>query len=308
MVGAGPTNLAAAIYTAREDIATLILEKKTIGGLAALTDKVDNYPGFANGVSGLELAQQLQLQAERFGAKIELGEVTNIKPLTKGLLAVTVDDDQVYRARTVLLGSGSSWRRLRIPGEDQFYGRGVHNCATCDGAFYRNQRLIVVGGGNSAAQESLFLTKFARKIDVLIRGSAWRATDVLINQIAKNPKIKVHFHHQLQSIEGDLKPLPKVKQVQVIDTRTDDTTNWPADGVFVFIGLLPATGFLAQTAVELDANGFIVTNSDFQTNLAGVFAAGDVRSGATMQIASAVGEGASAALAIRHYLDNQTAT
>ena len=193
-----------------------------------------------------------------------------------------------------------------IPGEDQFYGRGVHNCATCDGAFYRDQHLIVVGGGNSAAQESLFLTKFARQIDILIRGSAWRATDVLVNQITKNPKIKVHFHHQLQSIEGDLKPLPKVKQVKVIDTRTDQKASWPADGIFVFIGLLPATGFLAQTDVGLDTNGFIVTNSDFQTNLAGVFAAGDVRSGATMQIASAVGEGASAALAIRHYLDDQT--
>jgi len=168
MIGAGPTSMAAAVYTAREDIETVLFEKGIIGGLAAITDKVDNYPGFEEGIAGMELAEKLQKQAERFGAKIELGEIQSVKK--DGDLFTLESTSGTLKAKTVLIGTGSEWKKLGIPGENDYYGRGVHNCATCDGAFYRDKKLVVVGGGNSSAQEALFLTKFASHIDIMVRG------------------------------------------------------------------------------------------------------------------------------------------
>ncbi len=176
MIGAGPTSLAAAVYTSREDISTLLIEKGIIGGLAAITDKIDNYPGFPEGIEGMELAENLRKQAERFGAVIELDEVQKIEKDSDVFVIQSAIGS--YRAKTILVGTGSEWKKLGIPGEKEFYGRGVHNCATCDGAFYRDKKLVVVGSGNSSAQEALFLTKFASHIDILIRGAAWKASDV----------------------------------------------------------------------------------------------------------------------------------
>ena len=297
MVGAGPASLSAAVYTSRENIKTLLLEKGVIGGLAAITDKIDNYPGFAEGVTGIELAEQLQKQAERFGAKIELSEVTGIEKDEVGIVVNTYDGQ--YLAQAVLIATGSDYKKLGIPGEQEFYGRGVHYCATCDGAFYQDKRVVVVGGGNSAAQEALFLTRFASHIDMLIR-SDWRASEVLIEEVEKNSKITVHKQTATDEIVGD-----KGRVIKVIgtDKATGKKKEFPADGVFVFVGLRPNTGFLRNSGVELDDAGFIKTDEDFQTSVKGVFAAGDVRSGATMQIASAVGEGATAALKIRKYLE-----
>lgn len=298
MIGAGPTALAAAVYTAREDIETLIIEKGVVGGLAALTDKVDNYPGFTHGIAGLQLAEQLQQQAERFGARIELDEVVDLS--SKGdILEVTLATQRVIKAKTVLIATGSEWKKLGVKGEAELYGRGVHNCATCDGAFYRDKKLIVVGGGNSSAQESLFLTKFAKEIEILIRKDAWKASDVLVKSVNQHPKIKVSFNTtplEIKGVDG------RVQSVLV--NQDSEQKEIKADGVFVFIGLYPVTGFLKETNLKLDERGFIVTDDKLQTNLKGVFCAGDVRSGATMQIASAVGEGATAALSISHFLDN----
>lgn len=299
MIGAGPSALAAAIYTTREKISTVLIEKGVIGGLAAITDKVDNYPGFAQGVSGLELAAQLQEQAERFGAAIELGEVTALKAENSGLLVTTSEAD--YQAKAVLVATGSDYKTIGVPGEKEYYGRGVHYCATCDGAFYQDKRLVVVGGGNSAAQESLFLTRFASHIDILVR-SDWRASDVLVEEIAKHPKITVHKGVTTDAIIGEQ---GKVVKVMGTDKKAGQKLEFPTDGVFVFVGLFPNTGFLAGSGVELDERGFIRTNSDLMTTLKGVFASGDVRSGATLQIASAVGEGATAALKIRHYIESE---
>ncbi len=296
MVGAGPTALTAAVYTTREDIDTVLMEKGVIGGLAAVTDWVDNYPGFPEGISGLDLAENLRKQAERFGAKIELGEVSSIAYENGRVKLQTTDGEMV--AKAVLIATGSDYKKLGIPGEAEYYGRGVHYCATCDGAFYRDKKIVVVGGGNSAVQEALFLTKFANHIDLLVR-SELRASEVLIHELQQNKKITVHLNTTTDEIVGDGK---LVNKVVVTDGTTGQKKNLAVDGAFVFIGLKPNTQFL-NGALELDEIGLIKTTQHLETSMTGVYAAGDVRSGATMQIASAVGEGATAALRIREYLN-----
>lgn len=297
MVGAGPAALSAAIYTTREDLHTVLYEKGVIGGLAAITDWVDNYPGFADGIEGLTLADSLTKQAERFGAKIEIGEVNSIKRDGDHLAVDT--SDGLLTAKAVLVATGSDYKKIGVPGETEYYARGVHYCATCDGAFYREKRLVVVGGGNSALQEAMFLTKFASHIDLLVR-STISASEILQDELKKfADKITVHTGvttDEIVGVDG------KVTKVVGTNKATGEKVDFPTDGVFVFVGLLPNTGFL-NGALELDEQGLIKTNDKLETSMKGVFAAGDVRSGATMQIASAVGEGATAALMMREYLD-----
>jgi thioredoxin reductase (NADPH) len=300
MIGAGPASLAAAVYTTREDIETLLFEKGAIGGLAAVTDWVDNYPGFPKGIAGLELADNLQAQAERFGAKIELAEVSKIEDKGDYKLLHTTDGE--FKAKAVLIATGSDYKKIGVPGEQEFYARGVHYCATCDGAFYREKRLVVVGGGNSAAQESLFLTKFASHIDLLVR-STFKASDILQKEVEQNPKITIHLGTTTDEIVGKD---GKVTKVVGTDTASGKKVEFLTDGVFVFVGLSPNTEFLKDSPIELDNIGLIKTSmNDLQTKIPGVFVAGDVHSGATMQIASAVGEGATAALHIREYLEGK---
>lgn len=299
MVGAGPSALAAAVYTTREDIDTTLYEKSTIGGLAAITDLVDNYPGFAEGISGMQLASQLQAQAERFGAHIDFGDISAIKK-DGDVIELLVDEEPV-RAKAVLIATGSDYKKLGIPGEAEYYGRGVHYCATCDGAFYREKRLVVVGGGNSAVQEAIFLTRFTTHIDLLVR-STLKASEVLQHELQKfvdDGKITVHYGVMPDEIVTE-----DAKVVRVDATKYGEKVSYSTDGVFVFIGLKPNTSFLSESGVELDEVGLIKTNLKLQTNVPGIFASGDVRSGATMQIASAVGEGATAALSIREYLED----
>ena len=298
IVGAGPSALAAAVYTTREDLDTVLFEKGVIGGLAAITDWVDNYPGFIKGISGLDLANQLQGQAERFGADIRLGEVTKIAD--EGALKRIESTEGTMWAKTILIATGSDYKKIGIPGEDTYYGRGVHYCATCDGAFYRDKKLVVVGGGNSAVQEALFLLKFATHIDMLVRSEV-KASEILQHELDKKVqegKITIHLGVTTTEIVGEDKKLTKV-----VGTQNGKPAEFVTDGVFVFIGLLPNTGFLKTSDVKLDERGFVLTDASLQTNLPGVFCSGDVRSGATMQIASAVGEGATAALKIREYIE-----
>ncbi|HVX57210.1 MAG TPA: FAD-dependent oxidoreductase [Candidatus Saccharimonadales bacterium] len=300
VVGAGPAALTAAIYTTREDIDTLLFERGVIGGLAAVTDKIDNYPGFPEGVEGLKLADDLQKQAERFGAVIELGEVTAIKDEGKFKRLETTSGDML--ARAVLIATGSDYKKIGVPGEQEFYARGVHYCATCDGAFYRDKRLVVVGGGNSAVQETIFLTRFASHIDLLVR-STIKASDVLqheLEQYVKDGKVTVHLGTTTDEIIGGENGVSKV-----IGTHEGKKVEFETDGVFVFVGLMPNSQFLQGSDIELDQIGFIKTDDDLHTTMKGVFAAGDIRSGATMQIASAAGEGATAALKIREHLEGR---
>ncbi len=303
IIGAGPSALSAAIYTCREDIDTLLIEKGAIGGLAAVTDWVDNYPGFEKGLAGMDLSEAMRKQAERFGAKIELNEVTKLTNEADGLKRLDTHDDPIY-AKAVLITTGSEYRKIGVPGEEEYYAKGVHYCATCDGAFYRDKHLVVVGGGNSAVQEGLFLTKFASGIDMLVR-SEIKASDVLQKELAKNDKIKVHLGITTDKIVGKDN---KVEKVVGTDTKTGKPVEFPADGVFVFVGLDPNTKFLDGSGVELDDRRFIKSDMRLMTSVPGVFVAGDVRSGATLQIASASGEGATAALMIREYLENHEKT
>lgn len=300
IIGAGPSALAAAIYTTREDIPTVLYEKGVVGGLAAITDKVENYPGFPSGVEGMMLANQFQSQAERFGADIEFGEVSSVKKLNNEIEIIV--DNKPILADAVLIATGSSYKKTGMPGEDDFYGKGVHYCATCDGAFYRDKKIAVIGGGNSAIQEAIFLTRFASHIDLLVR-SKIRASDILQKELKKyidEGKITVHLKttpQKILSLEG------KINGIEI--NQEDDIKQLEVEGVFVFIGLNPNTEFLQGSGIELDEQGLIKTNSRLETNIPGIFASGDVRSGSTMQIASAVGEGASAALSIREYLESQ---
>lgn len=304
IIGAGPAGLSAAIYTTREDIDTVLYDKGVIGGLAAITDWVDNYPGFEKGISGLDLAQQLEAQAVRFGADIRLGEVTKITDDGDYKLVETTDG--TMHAKTVLIATGSQYKMLDIPGEQEFYARGVHYCATCDGAFYRDKRLVVIGGGNSAVQEAIFLTKFASQIDLLVR-SKITASEVLQKELEEHKdKITVHLGYSPKEIIGDKSAQDGGKVVKVAAVGGDGSLkDFPADGVFVFIGLLPQSDFVKDSPIELDERGLIKTDENLETSISGVFCAGDVRHNATMQIASAVGEGATAALKIREYLDRK---
>jgi len=300
MIGAGPTSLTAAIYTTREDIETVVYEKSAIGGLAAITDMVDNYPGFPDGIEGLTLADNLEKQAKRFGTAVEYGDVTEIKD--EGDVKVVTVDGEPVKAKTVLIATGSDYKKIGVPGEAEFYGRGVHYCATCDGAFYRDKKLIVIGGGNSALQEAIFLTRFTSHIDLLVR-STIKASEVLqkdMQQYIDNGKITVHLNTSTEEISAVDKKVTGVRA-----TKDGKELILEADGVFVFVGLMPNTQFLAGSGVKLDEVGLIKTDEKLMTNISGIFAAGDVRHGATMQIASAVGEGATAALSIREYFDEK---
>lgn len=298
-IGAGPAALTAAIYTCREDIKTVLFEKGVVGGLAAITDWVDNYPGFEDGVAGLELSDKLQKQAERFGAEIRYGEVLDITDEGKYKKLSTTDGDVL--AKTVLIATGSDYKKLGIPGEQEYYARGVHYCATCDGAFYRDKRLVVVGGGNSAVQEAIFLTRFATSIDLLVR-SKLSASEILIKELEKHAdKITVHLGVTTDEIVAGADNM--VTHVLGTDTASGEKKQIDTDGVFIFIGLKPNTQFL-QGKIDLDDIGMVKTKANLETSMPGVFAAGDVRSGATMQIASAAGEGATAALMIRKHLED----
>lgn len=300
IIGTGPAGLSAAIYTTREDIDTLLVEKAVIGGLAAITDWIDNYPGFKDGISGLDLAEALNGQAERFGAKIELDEVLGIED--QGEIKLIKTHGGIIEAKAVLIATGNDYNKIGVPGEIEYYGRGVHYCATCDGAFYRDKRLVVIGGGNSAVQEGIFLTKFASHIDMLVRGPKFKASQVLINELETKhkDKIKVHFNTTTDEIVGQNN---RVVKVVGTDKIKNQKVEFGTDGVFIFAGLTPNTKFLQGSGVELDERGFVKTNDALGTNVLGIFCAGDVRSGATEQIASAAGEGATAALTIREYLD-----
>lgn len=300
MVGAGPAALTAAIYTTREEIETVVYEKAIVGGLAATTDWIDNYPGYAQGIEGLRLADELREQAERFGAKIEFGTVEKIER-SGDVIKLSIDGNEVL-ARSVLIATGSDHRKLGVPGEEEYLAKGVHYCATCDGAFYKDKRLIVVGGGNSGVQEALFLTRFATHIDLLVR-SELRASEVLLRKLEEaKDKITVHTNVLVDEIVAENEV---VVGATIRNKLTDEQSTVSADGIFIFIGLIPNTWFLADSGIELDEQGFIKANADLETSMPGVFVAGDVRENATMQIAAAVGDGATAALKIRQYLESQ---
>jgi len=297
VVGGGPAGLTAALYAAREGLVGLGIEKSGLGGQAGVTERLDNFPGFPDGINGGEFADRLAQQARRFGVEIlQAQEVAGLRAEMESRYIATGDGNE-YGARAVLIATGSTYRRLGVPGEEDLIGAGVHFCATCDGPFYKGQHVAVVGGGNSAGEESLFLTRFADKVTMLIRGETLTASKIVVDKVETAPQIEARYNTEVQELRGD----GKLKDILVRNNKTGATEAIAPAGVFIFIGLLPNSAFLPD-GVKRDKYGFITTNAMLETGLPGVFAAGDVRQGSTKQAASAAGEGATAALMIREYL------
>ncbi len=301
IVGGGPAGLTAAIYAAREGMDTLVIERGGIGGQAGATERIDNYPGFPQGVSGADLADRMREQAERFGVELLIAQTVsriNAGAAGNGVHTVATESGPEYRAPAALLAPGTRYRRLNVPGEDDFIGAGVHFCATCDGPFYRDLPALVVGGGNSGIEEGLFLTRFASHVTVLEVGGRLRASQVLQDKAASHPQMDIRLNTTVREFRGH----GKLSSVLVEDVNTGRQEELHPAGVFVFIGLDPNTGFLAD-AVELDERGFIKTGVGMETSRHGIFAAGDARAGSTKQVAAAVGEGAAALIAIRAHME-----
>ncbi len=298
VVGGGPAGMTASIYSSREGMETLIIERSMAGGQAGLTEHIDNYPGFPQGVSGGELVDGMKMQCDRFGAeKLMAQTITSLKS-DGDYRIVTTDTGDEYAARAVLLSLGTKYRQLNVPGEEDFIGAGIHFCATCDGPFYKGKDMLVVGGGNSGVEEGLFLTKFANKVTVLERNDRLRASQVLREKAANHPQMNVRTNTVVEEFKGNR----KLSSVVVKDVNSGKTEELASEAVFVFIGLDPNTEFV-RSVIELDQWGFVKTSDTLETSMKGVFAAGDARAGSTKQVAAAVGEGATAALMIRQYLE-----
>jgi len=300
VVGGGPAGLTTALYAAREGIETLIIEKGGIGGQAGVTERIDNYPGFSEGIGGAELADQMRDHAERFGVEILPAQnVTNI--MVKGdYKLLTTESGDEYCSRAILLAPGTRYRRLNVPGEEDLIGAGIHFCATCDGPFYKGREVVVVGGGNSGIEEGLFLTKFASKVTILEFSDRLAASQILREKAEKQAKMEIRLNSAVQEFKGS----GHLESILVLDRTTDKVEELFPAAAFIFIGLDPNTDFV-KDSVETDKFGFITTSGTLETSLEGVFAAGDARGGSTKQVASAVGEGATAALMIRNYLEKQ---
>jgi len=298
-IGGGPASLTAALYAAREGLDVLVIEKSGLGGQAGVTERLDNFPGFPDGINGGEFADRLVQQARRFNVELlQAQEVIGLRDEEESKYVTTADGNE-YGARAILIATGSKYRRLGVPGEDDLIGAGIHFCATCDGPFYKGQHVAVVGGGNSAGEESLFLTRFADKVTILVRGPEMTASKIVIDKVTMSPKIEVRYNTQVKELHGEA----KLSGVTVLDTVKNATEEIHPKGMFVFIGLQPNTGWL-PAEIKRDKTGFIMTKPNLETDMPGVFAAGDCRLGSTKQAASAVGEGATAALMVREYLKN----
>ena len=299
IVGGGPAGLAAGIYAAREGIDAIVVDASALGGQAAMSDRIDNYPGFPEGISGAELADRFIAQARRYG--IELLSAVSVDSIRhdEGDLVTCLGTGQELTSHAVIVATGSTYRRLDVPGEDGLIGAGVHYCATCDGPFYKGaDQVLVIGGGNSALEEGLHLSEFAKKVKVLAR-SDLSASPVLRERVRSDPQFEVHTGMDIVELQGER---GRFAALVARDRATGETQRFPAAAAFVFIGLKPNSEFLAG-AVELDSAGFVVTSATMETSMPGVFAAGDVRSGSTKQLGSAVGDGIAALLMARGYLE-----
>ncbi|BCV23104.1 thioredoxin-disulfide reductase [Moorella sp. Hama-1] len=295
IIGGGPAGLTAALYGARGGLNTILLEMGAPGGQAGQTDRIENYPGFPEGISGIDLAMKFAEQAQHFGARVEMTTVRQVDFSGKEKKAITSNGE--YAARAAIIASGAHPRPLGVPGEAEFRGRGVSYCATCDGAFFRDKKVAVVGGGDSAVEEAMFLTRFASQVTIIHRRDALRATRVIQDRARDNPKISFEWNTVVTAVRGK----DKVTSLALKDVKSGATREEPFDGVFIFIGLEPNTGFLGN-ALTLDQGGYIVTREDLATSVPGVFAAGDVRAKNFRQVSTAVGDGAVAAMAAERYL------
>lgn len=298
IIGGGPAGLTAGIYAGRARLKALLVEKLIHGGQMMTTDLVENYPGFPEGISGPELSDRMRRQAERFGLEIVTGEVKELRPGNS--VHTVVLEDREIRAGAVIIATGAKYKRLGVPGEAELIGKGVSFCATCDGALYRDQEIAVVGGGDTALSETIFLTRFAKKIHLIHRRDELRGAKYLQEQILKTEKVQTHWNTVVEEFQGDNTGLRALKLKNV---RTGEISVLPVSGAFVAIGMTPNTEWL-KDLLPMDEWGFIFTNEDMATKIPGIFAAGDVRVKNLWQIATAVGDGAVAATAAEQYLQS----
>jgi thioredoxin reductase (NADPH) len=300
IVGGGPAGLAAAIYAAREGMKAIVIDRSALGGQSGVTERIDNYPGFPEGVGGADLADRFIAQAKRY--EVEMLAAVSVTHLARDGedVQITLGTGQELASHAAILAPGSSYRRLGVPGEEDLIGAGVHFCATCDGPFYKGaDELMVIGGGNSALEEGLFLTQFAKRVRVLQLGPQLSASKLLQDKVRNHPQFSIHTNTELLELKGE----GRLESVVARDAATGEEHTWTPAAVFVFIGLDPNTEFLKDT-VGLDKRGFIETDAMFQTSVPGVFAAGDARAGSTKQLGSAVGEGIAALLVARRFLQD----
>jgi thioredoxin reductase (NADPH) len=297
IIGGGPAGLAAGLYTSRAKLNTLLIEKDPLGCNLCLIKRIDNYPGFPDGISGKELVNLMETQALNFGLQIEAGSVIDITNCPDSRIVKT--DTQNFLAKTLIITTGISWKRDGIDGEEDFQGRGVSYCATCDGAFFKDATVAVVGGGDEALEEAIFLTRFTSQVTIIHSQEQLNAGEKLQKMVEENDKISLMLDSKVTKISGE----NKVEFVEVLDLKTGDTQQLPVDGVFLYIGTRPAKEFLSQL-LEMDDKGYIVTDEDMKTNVDGIFAAGDVGYKKVRQVATAVGDGVTAASSARKYLQN----
>jgi len=298
ILGGGPAGLTAAIYANRAKLDTLLIEKAVPGGYVSSTDWIDNYPGFTEGVSGMELSKKMEDHARRFGANIIQEEVIDVDLKSEPKLVETTHNK--YKTLTVIIATGNEPKKLNVPGEEKFRGRGVSYCATCDGPFFKDKDIVIVGCGNSGIQEGLYLLRFVKSITYVEFLRFMTAEKILQEKALLEPKMKFHLEHQISSIDGK----DRVESVTIQNLKTKEKVIIPAQGVFFYVGLVPKTEFL-KGKIDLDKDGYIISDENTKTSIPGVFAAGDVRQKSLRQIATAVGDGAIAAVMVEKYLESR---
>jgi thioredoxin reductase (NADPH) len=298
IIGGGPAGLTAGLYTSRGRLSTLLIESALFGGQMTTTEMVENYPGFPQGVTGDELSRLMEEQAKRFGMETVTQEI--VKVSSEEDVKVIQTHESTYRCKALIICTGTEYRKLRVPGEKEFAGKGVSYCATCDGAFFQDSKIVVVGGGDSALTEALFLTKFVKELAIIHRRDALRGTKIYQERAFANPKIKFLWNSIVQEIKGD----SVVRSIVVKNVKTGEIKEFETDGAFLFVGLTPRTQFL-KGVVQMDEGGYVLTNEDCETSEKGIFAAGDCRKKLLRQIATAVGDGATAAFAAQKYLEEK---
>ncbi len=300
IIGGGPAGLTGGIYAGRARLKSLLVEKLIHGGQMMTTDLVENYPGFPEGISGPELSDRMRDQAVRFGLEIINGEVQELITGTPEDPIITVVlEDRRLTAGAIIIATGANYKRLGLPREEELTGKGVSFCATCDGALYRDQEIAMVGGGDTALTETLFLTRFVKKIHLIHRRDALRGAKYMQEQVLSHDKVQVHWNTVVEEFQGD----PFLDSLKLRDVKTHEHRELPVTGCFIAIGITPNTQWLGNS-LPMDEWGFIFTDQDMATQVPGIFAAGDVRSKKLWQIATAVGDGATAADSVEHYLDN----
>ncbi|MBI5701183.1 thioredoxin-disulfide reductase [Candidatus Saganbacteria bacterium] len=293
IIGGGPAGLTAAIYAGRSRLKMLVIEKALVGGMATTTFHIDNYPGFPEGISGIEISQRLEQQVQKLDVPIFYGDVTNVHKDR----SIEIDGKKLT-AKALIIATGSETLKLNVPGEKELRGRGVSYCATCDGAFYREKNIAVVGGGNSAVEEAIYLTRFGKTVNIIHRRDRLRADKILAEQATINPKIFIHWNSVVQKIEGE----KKVEKILLENVNTKIKSKIPVDGVFIYVGMKPNTD-IVKKIVKLSENGSIVADHDMKTSAPGIFACGDVIDKSLRQIVTACGDGAIAAESARKFIE-----